>query len=75
MVKLVFLCPPRDEKVLTDAIVRLLQDKKLRHRLGTNGKKKVHTEWSARAVAQKTLSVYDCAIKGLHLSGAKDKIR
>lgn len=70
-----FLVPPGDEKVLTDAIVRLLQDKGLRHRLGTNGKQKVDREWSARAVAQKTLPVYDRAINDLHLSGKKEKIR
>lgn len=53
-----YLVPPRDEKTLAEAIVRLLRDKELRHRLGTNGKHKVTTECSAETVANKTLDVY-----------------
>jgi glycosyltransferase involved in cell wall biosynthesis len=55
------LVPPRDEKALADAVVRLLRDKELRHRLGLNGKRKIDTECSPSAVAQKTLAVYHLA--------------
>lgn len=57
------LVPPRDEHALATAIIRLLQDKELRFRLGTRGKQKLETEWSAQAVAQKTLPVYYRAIE------------
>lgn len=53
-----FLVPPRDERALADALVRLLQDKKLRHELGANGKEKIDTECSADAVARQTRVVY-----------------
>jgi glycosyltransferase involved in cell wall biosynthesis len=61
-----YLVPPRDEKALADAIVRLLQDKELRYRLGTNGKRKIDTEYSPEVVAQQTLAVYQRAINGVH---------
>ncbi|MGD9048584.1 MAG: glycosyltransferase family 4 protein [Anaerolineae bacterium] len=57
-----FLVPPRDERALADAVVRLLRDKELRHQLGANGRRKVDTECSPDAVAQRTLEVYRCAL-------------
>lgn len=57
-----YLVPPRDERALADAIVCLLQDRKLRHQLGTQGKQKIDTECSLEVVAQKTLAVYHRAI-------------
>ena len=56
------LVPPRDERALADAIVRLLRDKALRHELGANGKNKINTECSADAVARQTLVVYGRAV-------------
>jgi starch synthase len=66
-----YLVPPRDEKALADAIVRLLRDTELRHRLGANGKRKVDTECSPDVVAHKTVAVYHCALNGLHSSAGK----
>jgi starch synthase len=57
-----YLVPPRDERALADALVRLLRDKKLRHELGANGKRKVDTECSPDAVARQTIAVYRRAI-------------
>jgi glycosyltransferase involved in cell wall biosynthesis len=61
--------PPRDESALADAIIRLLEDRELRHRLGAAGKKQVHAECSAESVAQKTLAVYEQALKRRKTSG------
>lgn len=52
------LVPPRDERSLADAIIRLLGDADLRRRLGENGRHKLRTELSGSAVAQRTLQVY-----------------
>lgn len=59
-----FLVPPRNEHVLADKIIQLLQDKALRHQLGANGKHKLETEWSAKSVAQKTKVVYEATVNG-----------
>ena len=61
-----YLVPPRDERALADAVIRLLRDKKLRRQLGANGKRKIDTECSPDAVAQKTLAAYHCAISDVH---------
>jgi len=58
------LVPPRDERALADAIVRLLRDRDLRHQLGDNGKRKINTECSPDAVARQTLAAYRCATDG-----------
>jgi glycosyltransferase involved in cell wall biosynthesis len=58
-----YLVPPRDERALADALVRLLRDKQLRHELGSNGKRKLETELSPDVVARQTLDVYQQAIK------------
>jgi glycosyltransferase involved in cell wall biosynthesis len=57
-----FLVPPRDERALAAAIVRLLQDKQLRDRMGRCGKQKVDAECSPDVVAQQTLAVYRRAV-------------
>jgi starch synthase len=59
-----FLVPPRDERALADALVRLLRDKELRQQLGANGKRKLDTECSPTVVARKTIAVYRLAISG-----------
>ncbi len=66
-----YLVPPRDERALADAIVRLLRDKTLRHQLGVNGKRKIDTEFSADSVAKKTLAVYLYAINCAKTSNSK----
>jgi starch synthase len=62
-----YLVPPRDERALADALVRLLCDKGLRQQLGANGKRKVEAELSPDAVARQTLAVYRRAI-GIRLT-------
>jgi starch synthase len=57
-----YLVPPRDEIALAWAVVRLLQNADLRHRLGSNGKRKIETECSPDVVASKTLGVYRSAV-------------
>jgi glycosyltransferase involved in cell wall biosynthesis len=52
------IVPPRNEHALAEQIIRLLRDRDLRRQLGMNGRRKVDHEWSAEAVAQKTLAVY-----------------
>jgi glycosyltransferase involved in cell wall biosynthesis len=66
-----FLVPPRDEKALADKIVRLLRDKELRHRLGANARHKLESEWTAAAVAKKTMPVYEAAIRAVSQNGAR----
>ena len=56
------LVPPRDERALADAVVRLLVDKDLRQQMGRNGRHKMDTEYSLAAVAQQTLAVYRTAM-------------
>lgn len=53
-----YLVPPRDERALAEAIVRLLQDQPLRRQFGANGKRKLERECAAEVVAKKTLAVY-----------------
>jgi glycosyltransferase involved in cell wall biosynthesis len=67
-----YLVPPRDEKALADAIVRLLEDQELRQQYGANGKHKIDVECSPSAVAQQTLAVYHYAINSVQLSGSKE---
>jgi glycosyltransferase involved in cell wall biosynthesis len=62
-----YLVPPRDERALAEALVRLLQDKNLRHQLGANAKQKIDTECAPSIVASKTLEVYQRAVKNGNL--------
>jgi glycosyltransferase involved in cell wall biosynthesis len=57
-----YLVPPRDENSLAEAVVRLLQNRELRHRLGANGRQKINTECSADTVARQTAAVYHRAL-------------
>jgi glycosyltransferase involved in cell wall biosynthesis len=56
------LVPPRDEKALAAALVRLLRDERLRDELGRGAKRKVETTFSPYAVARQTLRVYERTI-------------
>jgi glycosyltransferase involved in cell wall biosynthesis len=58
-----FCVPPRDEKALADAIVRLLTDRALAEKFGANGNRKINTECSPSVVARNTLAVYRCALE------------
>lgn len=57
-----YLVPPRDEHALADAVVRLLTDAPLRHRMGEAGRRKLETECHPDAIAQQTRAVYDRAL-------------
>jgi glycosyltransferase involved in cell wall biosynthesis len=58
-----FLVPPRDERQLANAIVRLLRDSSLRHKFGAVGKQKIETQCSPDAVALKTFKIYQEVLK------------
>jgi glycosyltransferase involved in cell wall biosynthesis len=59
-----YLVPPRDERALADAIVKLLADEKLRHEMGRNARRKVDAECSPAVVARQILEVYRLAVTG-----------
>jgi glycosyltransferase involved in cell wall biosynthesis len=53
------LVPPRDERALAEAIVRLLADRELRTRLGAAGRARVEEAFSADRMVRETLAVYE----------------
>lgn len=57
-----YLVPPRDERSLAAAVVRLLRNKPLRRQLGLNGKRKLDAECAPPVIAQQTFEVYSRAI-------------
>ncbi len=57
-----YLVPPRDEHAIADAVVRLLKDRDLRHRMGHDGRRMLDAECAASVVAGRTLDVYRQAI-------------
>lgn len=58
-----YLVPPRDEKTLADAVIKLLADPDMQRRFGTRGKDKILKECSPPVVGQETLDVYRRAIE------------
>ena len=56
-----YLIEPNDEIALAHAIVRLLNDKKLREEMGKAGAAKLDKELSWHVIAEKTLDVYEKA--------------
>jgi glycosyltransferase involved in cell wall biosynthesis len=56
------IVPPKDEKALADAIIRLLKDDELRKVMGENAYKKMKEELSWDRIAEKTIEVYKGAI-------------
>ena len=62
------LVPPRDEHALAEAIIRLLQDQKLRRQLGDNARQKIMTECSPATVAKQTMRVYQRALGEIKLA-------
>jgi len=59
-----YLVPPRDSDSLANAIIRLLQDKELRQRMGQNALEKTRNEISWTTIARQTMEVYQAAIDG-----------
>src|SRR6266513_6146250 len=53
-----FLVPPRDHDAMAGAMVKLLKDDALRHRMGDAGRARVRTTFSAERMVQDTLRVY-----------------
>lgn len=60
------LIPPRNEKALAEAIIKLLKDDAARRQMGINGKQKLDAECSPAAVASQTMAVYQKAIRSFH---------
>ncbi len=65
------LVPPRDADGLTDAVAALLDDVALRARLGDAARRRALTHFDQRAVARRSLEVYDAVArrKGLPWAG------
>jgi glycosyltransferase involved in cell wall biosynthesis len=57
------LVPPRDEKALADALVTLLQDDDLRHKMGAAGRQKLEREWAPEVIGPQHIDVYERALK------------
>ena len=57
-----YVVPPRNPEALADAIVKLLNDEKLREEMGENAYKKMKEELSWDKIAEKTIEVYKKAI-------------
>jgi lipopolysaccharide heptosyltransferase II len=53
------LVPPEDPHALAQAAARLLQDEALRRRCIAEGRRRVEAEWSASAMVERTLAVYE----------------
>jgi glycosyltransferase involved in cell wall biosynthesis len=70
-----YLVPPRDERALADAIVRLLRDKARRAQMGRDGKRKLDAECAPSVVARRTLAVYHRAVAGANSPTSPASIR
>jgi len=53
-----FLVPPRDSKVLAEALEALAENRELQKKMGDRGRKKAVREFSIRQVIDKTLDLY-----------------
>ncbi len=58
-----YLVPPRDERALADAIVRILTDPARQREMGARARRKAETELSPAAIAAQTVKVYECALR------------
>jgi glycosyltransferase involved in cell wall biosynthesis len=57
-----YLVPPRDERALASALVRLLRDPRRCREFGLNGHRKLEAECAPAVVARHTLDVYQHAL-------------
>ena len=58
-----FIVPPKDEKLLAEAVIKLLKNDKLRKEMGKNAYKFAMTELSLDKIANMTIEVYKKAIR------------
>jgi glycosyltransferase involved in cell wall biosynthesis len=58
-----YLVPPRDERALADAIIRLFRDTALRRQMGINGRHKLQAECAPSVIARQTMAVYHRALR------------
>jgi glycosyltransferase involved in cell wall biosynthesis len=56
------LVPPDDPESMSRAIVRLLDDPALAHRLGANGRQQVETHYNLQTMAGQVMAVYERAM-------------
>jgi glycosyltransferase involved in cell wall biosynthesis len=57
------LVPPRDERALADALVTLLRDDELRHKMGIAGRQKLEREWAPEVIGPQHIEVYRHAMQ------------
>jgi glycosyltransferase involved in cell wall biosynthesis len=57
-----YVVPPRDERALAAAVVRLLRNKPLCRQMGLNGKRKLDAECAPPVIARQTFDVYTRAL-------------
>ncbi|MGP8321301.1 MAG: glycosyltransferase family 4 protein [Methanosarcinaceae archaeon] len=58
------LVNPEDPQELTNAVIKLLQNKRLREQMGMNGRKLVVAKYSWKHSAKKTIAVFEKVING-----------
>ena len=57
-----FIVPPRNSKKLSEAILKLINDKDLRIQLGKNGRKIVQEEFTVEIFKKKSMHAYDLVL-------------
>jgi glycosyltransferase involved in cell wall biosynthesis len=57
------LVPPCDESALADALVTLLENDELRHKMGAAGRNKLEREWAPEVIGPQHIDVYQRAIR------------
>jgi alpha-maltose-1-phosphate synthase len=60
------IVPPKDENELSNAIIKLLLDDKLRLKMGENGYRKLNNDLSQDIIAKKTIDVYKKILFGIY---------
>ena len=55
--------PPRDTNALADALVTLLENDDLRHKMGAAGRHKLEREWAPEVIGPQHVDVYERALK------------